>query len=117
MSLQENNALAIVDVEVQEITDIIPLGYKDHSQLGNGFFGTDRDDGNINIKSQPTRGLYQPDAIATYQVGGEVFIVTANEGDARDYDGYSEETRVRDLVLDQDRFCLLYTSPSPRDRG
>ena len=104
VSLQENNALAIVDVEAQEITDIIPLGYKDHSQLGNGFFGTDRDDGNINIKSQPTRGLYQPDAIATYQVGGEVFIVTANEGDARDYDGYSEETRVRDLVLDQDRF-------------
>jgi hypothetical protein len=44
--------------------------------------------------------FYMPDAIAAYEVDGETYLVTANEGDARDYDGYSEEARVEDLVLD-----------------
>jgi hypothetical protein len=44
--------------------------------------------------------MYQPDALASYEVDGQTFIVSANEGDARDYDGYSEEERVGDLPLD-----------------
>jgi hypothetical protein len=35
----------------------------------------------------PMLGMYQPDAIANYQVEGRTYLVTANEGDARDYDG------------------------------
>lgn len=41
-----------------------------------------------------------PDAIAAYSADGETYLVTANEGDARDYDGYGEEERLGDLVLD-----------------
>jgi hypothetical protein len=44
--------------------------------------------------------MYQPDAIASYEMGGSTYLITANEGDARDYDGYSEEVRVEDLTLD-----------------
>jgi hypothetical protein len=44
--------------------------------------------------------MYQPDAIATYKRWGQTFLVTANEGDSRDYAGYSEEVRVKDLTLD-----------------
>jgi hypothetical protein len=44
--------------------------------------------------------MYQPDGIAAYAVGGFNFLVTANEGDARDYAGFSEVTRVADLKLD-----------------
>ncbi len=44
--------------------------------------------------------MYMPDAIAAYTAGGETYLVTANEGDARDYDGFAEEKRVGDLVLD-----------------
>lgn len=44
--------------------------------------------------------MYMPDGIAAYTANGATYLVTANEGDARDYDGYSEETRLGDLVLD-----------------
>jgi hypothetical protein len=56
----------------------------------------------INIVPQPVKGLYMPDAIASFTIGGETFLVTANEGDARDYDGYTDEESVGDLVLDNE---------------
>lgn len=68
------------------------------SFTGNGFDASNQDDA-INIVNWPTFGMYLPDAIATYEVGGQTYIVTANEGDARDYDGYSEEARINDVEL------------------
>jgi 2',3'-cyclic-nucleotide 2'-phosphodiesterase/3'-nucleotidase/5'-nucleotidase len=103
VSLQENNALGILDIATGEITSIVPLGFKDHSEAGNGFDASNRDDA-INIQTHPVFGMYQPDAIATYEVQGETYVVTANEGDARDYDGFSEEDRVKDLDLDPTAF-------------
>jgi hypothetical protein len=58
------------------------------------------EDGGANFAQWPVETFYMPDAIAAYEVDGETYLVTANEGDARDYDGYSEEARVEDLVLD-----------------
>jgi hypothetical protein len=103
VALQENNALGVLDVDSATITAIVPLGFKDHSRPGRGMDASNRDDA-INITTWPTKGMYQPDAIATYSVGGKDYIVTANEGDARDYDGYSEEARVKDLTLDPTAF-------------
>lgn len=68
-----------------------------------GLDASDRDDA-INIRNWPIYGLYQPDSIAAYEVDGETYLVTANEGDARGYDGYSEEARLGDLVLDLSLF-------------
>jgi hypothetical protein len=48
--------------------------------------------------------MYQPDAIAAYSHQGTTYLVTANEGDARDYDAFSEEARVEDLTLDPDAY-------------
>ena len=48
--------------------------------------------------------MYMPDAISSYTYRGRTYIVTANEGDSRDYDGFSEEERVEDLVLDPTSF-------------
>ena len=103
VSLQENNALAVVDIATSAITTILALGSKDHSLLGNEFDASDRDDA-IRLQNWPTRGFYMPDTIATYQFQGETLIVTANEGDTRDYDGYSEEERIGDLTLDPTAF-------------
>ena len=97
--LQENNALAVVDIKTATVTDILPLGTKDHTLPGNEFDASDRD-GMISITNWPTKGMYMPDAIASYSFQGQTYIVTANEGDARDYGGYSEEVRVKDLELD-----------------
>ncbi|MEA5503120.1 choice-of-anchor I family protein [Halotia wernerae UHCC 0503] len=93
VSLQENNAIAGLDLIKNEITNIIPLGFKDYNQPGNAIDASDRDDA-INIANWPVLGMYQPDAIASYTVNGKTYIVTANEGDTRDYDGFSEEVRV-----------------------
>ncbi len=99
VALQEANALAVVNIRRARVEKILPLGTKDHSQLGNELDASNRDDA-INIQRWPVFGLFQPDSIASYSFWGRTFLLTANEGDSRDYDGYSEEVRVDDLVLD-----------------
>lgn len=100
---QENNAAAVVSLPAKTITTLVPLGYKDHSLTSNALDASNDDD-MINITNWPVFGLYLPDAIATYNVNGIDYIVSANEGDSRDYDGFSEEERVKDVTLDPARF-------------
>jgi DNA-binding beta-propeller fold protein YncE len=100
VTLQENNALAIVDVRSASVRQIVPLGLEDHSQAGNGFDASDSD-GGIHIRRWPVFGMYQPDGIAVFEVGGETYLATGNEGDTRDYAGFSDEARVKDLRLDE----------------
>lgn len=113
VTLQEANALATIDIASAVVTAIIPLGVKDHGLSGQGLDASDRDvdgtsaaGGITAIRTWPVAGLYQPDAIASYTVDGRTYFVTANEGDARDYTGLREETRVGDAayVLDATTF-------------
>lgn len=99
--LQEANAFAVLDLRKEEITDIVPFGTKDHMEPGNELDVSDRD-GGITIANWPIRGMYQPDGFDTYRWRGQTLLVTANEGDARDWDGYSEETRLKNLDLCED---------------
>jgi len=104
--LQENNALAVVDVEMATVNAVLPLGYKDHLLPGNKLDASNRD-GGINIANWAVRDMYMPDAIVSYSApNGKTYLVTANEGDARDYDTFSEEARVGDdeIVLDPTAF-------------
>ncbi len=94
VTLQENNAVAVVDIASATVTEIQPLGTKDHSQPGNGLDASDRDNA-INIVNWPVSGLYMPDAIASFSANGQTYYITANEGDAR-----NEDVRVKDLTLD-----------------
>jgi hypothetical protein len=99
VTLQENNAIGELDIERGKFTKLIGLGFKDHKLPGRGLDASDRDNA-INIANWPVKGMYQPDGIAAYRHRGETFLVTANEGDARDYDGFAEEARVSSLNLD-----------------
>jgi hypothetical protein len=99
VALQENNAIAVLDIKSGEFTAVHGLGFKDHSLAGNELDVSDRD-GGINILNWPVLGMYLPDAIASYEHRGRTYIVTANEGDARDYAGFSEESRFRALSGD-----------------
>jgi len=101
--MQENNAIAVVDVANAAILDVVPLGFKDYNAAGNAIDASNRDNA-INFANYPVLGMYQPDAIDSYTVGGQTYYVTANEGDSRDYDGFSEEARVADLTLDPTAF-------------
>lgn len=93
ITLQENNALAVLNLSTATITQILPLGKKNHNMTGNEMDASDQDQA-INIQNWPVLGLYQPDAIASYAVGGQTYFVTANEGDSRNYTGFNEEVRV-----------------------
>lgn len=103
VTLQENNAVATVDIASARVTAVRPLGSKDHSLARNALDLSNEDgtpnsnDGTPAIRIAPfrVRGLYQPDAIAAFAVGGRTLLVTANEGDARDWPGFNEEVRVR----------------------
>ena len=101
-SLQENNAIAVIDLEALAITDVRPLGFKDHSVAGQGIDPSNSD--GFDVRTVPVLGMYQPDTIAAFEQDGERYLLTANEGDARDYDAFSEEVDVKDLALDPDAF-------------
>jgi 2',3'-cyclic-nucleotide 2'-phosphodiesterase/3'-nucleotidase/5'-nucleotidase len=83
VTLQDNNAIAVLDIATSTITSVLPLGFKDHSLAGNGFDASDRDSIVGDIKTHPVLGMYQPDSISSFQVAGKTYYITANEGDSR----------------------------------
>lgn len=110
VTLQENNALAKVDIGTATVTDVLPLGFKDHGVAGQGIDASD--DGVVNIQTWAgVYGVYMPDAITSYDVDGLTYLVTANEGDAREWisdedayyngdtsKGFMDELRMKHLV-------------------
>lgn len=117
VSLQENNAFAVIDIRTATVIDILPLGGKDHSLAGSGLDASDRDGTpppnnppGINIQPWPVLGLYMPDAIAAFKHRGATYLLSANEGDAREYyengdeDGdlcFADGARVNALAQDK----------------
>lgn len=100
---QESNVLILLDLINDTILSYKGLGFKDHSIVGNGMDVSNRD-GKIQINNWPVKGIYQPDAISSFTVNGETYWISANEGDGRDYSGYSSEVRIKDLTLDPTAF-------------
>lgn len=108
VSLQENNGLAILDLE--ELTvEIIGLGVKSWADLNIDI----QEDGSVSFgQYDGLYGVYQPDTIANYSWKDATFIVTANEGDAREYffDSADEATCLSEggLEFDEDDGCLAF---------
>lgn len=95
VSLQENNAIGLINLEDLTI-EVKALGYKDWGKYQLDFSNKDEVPEFKSI--QGLYGMYQPDTLASYTWNGATFIVSANEGDAREYDGFSEEVRVKDII-------------------
>ncbi|MBC7784848.1 MAG: choice-of-anchor I family protein, partial [Burkholderiales bacterium] len=109
VTLQENNAIATVDLVTGTVTDVKPLGFKNHGVIGLDASDRDQAVGSnnpaIKIKTVPGLfGMYQPDGIAAFSSAGQTYLITANEGDARAYTGLNEEARVSTLNLDATAF-------------
>ncbi len=107
VTLQENNAVGVLDLAAQGgpvFTDVFALGAKDFSRKTAGLDASDRDDSVGNIKPWPIHGLYMPDGIATFDRNGKTYLVTANEGDAREYGDYTDVVRINTLTLDPKAF-------------
>lgn len=111
VTLQEANAVAILDIATASFTSVVPLGEKDFSTGKHDFSDRDAASGTTGIVNpttgNPVFGLYMPDAIASYQVDGQTYYVTANEGDDRnDFLNPDETTTVSNAGynLDDDTF-------------
>jgi 2',3'-cyclic-nucleotide 2'-phosphodiesterase (5'-nucleotidase family) len=98
VTLQEANAIGIFDLGTQSWVSILPLGLINHNLAGNVIDTSDRDGGAI-IRQVPLSGMFMPDAIASFVRDGVTYLVTANEGDAREYGGqFNEAVRISELV-------------------
>ncbi|MBL6459490.1 choice-of-anchor I family protein [Belnapia sp. T6] len=107
VTLQENNAVGVLDLAAKggpAFTDVFALGAKDFSLKTAGLDASDRDDSVGNIQPWPIQGLYMPDGIATFDRNGKTYLVTANEGDAREYGDYTDVARINTLTLDPKAF-------------
>ena len=116
IGLQENNGFAILDLNSKTITKLVGLGTKNYNIAGNEIDASDKDNKAGNLKNWNVLSYYMPDAIEYFTSNGAGFIVSANEGDAREYyvdknddgeydkdddiEGMITETRVKDLTLD-----------------
>ncbi len=98
VSLQENNALAVIDLRAGALSDVFGLGFIDRDDERNAFDPSDRD-GGIDLRTANVLGIPMPDSLSTVRSKGETFVLTANEGDARDYETFAEEARVADVAL------------------
>ena len=106
VTLQEANAIAIVDLVNKTILDVAPLGYKDWGAPGLLIDTSDRDNLGLNGASKnlqsysgvPLKGMYMPDTITSMQRNGETFLLTANEGDDREYTCFAEKVRAGTLT-------------------
>jgi len=113
VSIQENNGLAIINLEDNSV-ELKALGFKDWSDLQ--IDASDKD-GGVNFKSYPgLYGMYQPDTISSFSWKGANFIVSANEGDAREYffdvTDEADCTAKGGLDYDEDDGCLAYIDES-----
>lgn len=83
VSLQEANAIAVIDIPARRVDSLIALGRKDHGRIENALDASDRD--GISIQAEAgIVGLHMPDGLAVYRSGGVDYVLTANEGDSRD---------------------------------
>lgn len=102
-TLQENNAIAYINLESKTVTGIFPLGFKNHSTAANALDASDKDN-SVTFASYPISGMYLPDAIASFNQGGANYVITVNEGDVREYSALKENVRIKDLTLDAKAF-------------
>jgi len=94
VTLQEHNAIGILDLGTQAFTSVVGLGVKDFSLPGNAIDPNHKDN-TILLRSADVKGFYQPDSIASYEIGGQTYLVMANEGDTREDDG--DKARTKDV--------------------
>ncbi|WOO39549.1 choice-of-anchor I domain-containing protein [Rubellicoccus peritrichatus] len=95
LTMLEDGSLAVINDN--DFGDLDPvIGIISFPEGENGLDPSDRDDA-INIANWPVFGMFMPDTIAAVEINGATYIVTANEGDAREYDPFEEESRIKDL--------------------
>ena len=83
VSCQEANAIAVLDLDNAQFTGIYSVGFEDYSRVA---IDINKKDAEYAPKTyESLRGIRMPDGISLYEAGGETYLLTANEGDAREW--------------------------------
>ncbi|NMF31060.1 alkaline phosphatase [Corynebacterium ammoniagenes] len=110
VTLQENNAIAIIDIASATVENIVPAHIADHSTVA--IDSSNKDDV-AELRTIPVKGLSMPDSIHAFTANGQTYFATANEGDAREWgvdedEGgsgvYTDEVELAD-VIDEGQVC------------
>ena len=100
VSLQEANAISVLDIEKKEFTGIYSVGFEDYSKVAVDLV----EDGTYEAKTYDNLvGARMPDGIALYENDGKTYLVTANEGDAREWGDYKNEAKTKDFTKENIR--------------
>lgn len=106
-ALQENNAIATIDISKGEVKSVKSLGLKNYNDPRNAL--DLRKDGKIKLENVPFYGIYMPDGIASYEVNGKTYVLTANEGDATEWPNRVNASKVKDRKSKLNPSSELYT--------
>ncbi|MDY4970863.1 MAG: choice-of-anchor I family protein [Lachnospiraceae bacterium] len=102
VTLQEANAIAVLDLASKRFTDIFSVGFEDYSKTA---VDIDKKDEAYNPQTYDSlRGIRMPDGIALVNIHGTDYLLTANEGDSREWGDYLNE--------DERNFGKNKTSPT-----
>ncbi|MBW7474701.1 choice-of-anchor I family protein [Paenibacillus oenotherae] len=100
VSLQENNAIAVIDIPAKSVTAVKGLGYKNLNDPANTL-DLVKDDA-IKFENVPFLGMYMPDGIASHTYNGKTYLFSANEGDVTEWPGREGGTTIKDLKASLD---------------
>lgn len=109
VSLQENNAIMIIDIATATIDTVIGLGFLDRGIAGNGLDASDMNPA-IDINTYTNLfGMFQPDAIVAFESGGNTYIASANEGAPIEKTGFTDVARLNSTLIDPVKFSNFST--------
>ena len=100
ITLQENNAILVVDLLTNTIESIRPLGFANYSEgSGNSLDASDQSGAILNTSGIPIKGAYMPDAISYSTINGNGYVFMANEGDSREFGSVIDANRISSSVF------------------
>ncbi len=100
ITLQENNAMLVVNLITNTVESIQALGFADYSEgSGNSLDASDQSGAILNTSGIPIRGAYMPDAIAYSNINGSGYVFMANEGDSREFGSVVDANRISSSVF------------------
>jgi len=112
--LQENNSIAEIDLTAKTFTSIWALGTKDWS-TGVNYFDASDNNQEVLLTNWPVKSFFMPDGIANYTVNGATYLVTANEGDEKEYNTLNERVAVNSTAYRLDSVKFPHASFLKKD--
>ncbi len=110
VTLQEANAIAVLAIQNEEFEDIFSAGFEDYSVIPVDI--DKKDDAYSPALYDSLRGIRMPDGIAVFEIDGTDYLITANEGDAREWGDEDSGT----FYISEDERDFADGDSSPTDR-